>query len=131
MSRQIGLLHPTELYPMQADTVQTVLCVGSSNGQAFDWPTSTGGAAANASAAGAHVVRFTAQTTAGAVALAGLQLNSTAAALPSSGQVVGSTSNPTAFFWGTQTFQIPGNSTGWSAIALGVSAYVQAEIWRK
>lgn len=125
-----GALYPTFSAATPADTVQTVLCVGSSNAQALDWPTSTGGAATNAAAAAAHMVRFTCQSTAGAKGLASINLYSTAAGVPSSGTSI-SSSGVNFFIDGTQTVQIPGNSTGWSAAALGVSVYVQAELWRK
>ncbi|MGH6629016.1 MAG: hypothetical protein ACREB3_04720, partial [Burkholderiales bacterium] len=59
--RAYQALHPTDLIPMPPDTVQTLLLAGGT-GQSFDWAGST----ISASAASAHIVRFTGMSSAGA-----------------------------------------------------------------
>lgn len=131
--RSYQALHPTEQVPGPPDSVQTLLLAGGT-AQAFDWPTSTGGAAADADAAEAHIVRFTGITTGGGTFNFHVALNSTHAELPSSGSSVttgttaGSTANSLPVI-SERTYQIPRWSTGWSAIARS-SGYVIAEIWR-
>lgn len=132
--RQYGALRNTDQIPVPPDTVQTLLLAAGVN-QSFDWPNSTGGAAANAAANGCQLVRFTFHTT-GGVSMAGMvNLFSTAANAPSSGSSAttgttpGSTGNSHPVL-GQGQFQIPGYSTGWSAAAI-TSGYCIAEIWKK
>lgn len=118
--RSIAVLHPTESLPAPPDTVQTLLIAGSS-GQALDWPTG--------SSVGA-IVRFSGQSTAGALINFEVNLFSTKAAAPSSGN---STEGTTGFghtVIGQGAFQLPGASTGWSVASLS-SGYIKAEIWKK
>lgn len=117
------------------DSVQTLL-LGSSVAQALGWPTSTGGTTA-ARTVGAHIVRFTAMSSAAGQAPLGAMVNlvSTHALNPSSGTSVttGTTANSTGNnipIYGSRTFQIPAWSTGWSAIMIG-SGYLIAEIWKR
>lgn len=131
--RAYGALSPTDGIPFPPDSVQTMFLTGGSSGQAMDWP----GGAANAGAAGANLVRFSAMTSAGAEFGAMVNLQSTLANVPTSGSSVttsttqGSTGNSYPIFgmWG-KMFQVPGYSTGWSAAAF-TSGYVIAEIWHK
>ena len=116
----IGALHPTDYVPKPADTIQTLLIAGSS-GQALDWP--------SGSSVGA-IVRFSGQSTAGALINFEVNLFSTKAAAPSSGT---STEGTTGFghtVIGQGAFQLPGASTGWSVASLS-SGYIKAEIWKK
>ena len=116
------------------DAVQTLL-LAAATAQAMDWPNSTGGAASAASSAGAHLVRFTACTTAMVPNNCMVNLVSTHASGPSSGTSAttgtsaGSTGNSLPVL-GEKAYQIPTWSTGWSAIS-PVAGYVIAEIWRK
>lgn len=128
--RSYSALHPTEQIPIAPDTVQTLL-LGASAGQAMDWANSTVGS----SAAQAQLVRFTGYTTGGASFNFQVNLVSTHAVTPSSGTSittgtsVGSTGNSMTVL-GERTYQIPGHSTGWSAVAI-TSGYVIAEVWRR
>lgn len=118
--RSIGYLHPTDGIGAPADNVQTLL-IAATSGQAIDWPTG--------SSVGT-IARFTGLTTAGAQLNFYLNLESTKAAAPSSGN---STIGTTGFVHpvlGSGMFQIPGGSTGWSVAALS-SGYVTAELWKK
>lgn len=114
------------------DTVNTLLIAGSS-GQAMDWPGTS--LVANAGLAGAHFVRFTGQSTVGAVINFVVNLVSTHAAAPSSGSSVttgtsaGSTGNNMPVN-GSRVFWVPPFSTGFSVAGLS-SGYIWAEIWRK
>lgn len=127
--RTYGALSPIDQIPSPPDSVQTLLIAGSS-GQAMDWV-----GAANSSAAGAQLVRFSGVSTAGAQLNFMVNLVSTHCAAPSSGSSVttgtsvGSTGNNIAVM-GERTFQIPTWSTGFSVAGLS-SGYVMAEIWRK
>lgn len=132
--RQYGAMSNTDKIPVPPDTVQTLLLAASVN-QAFDWPNSTGGAAANAAANRSQIVRFTFHTT-GGVAMAGMvNLFSTFANAPASGSSAttgtsaGSTGNSVPVL-GSGQYQIPGYSTGWSAASIS-SGYCIAEIWTK
>lgn len=122
--RSVGTLHPTDNIPVPPDTQQTLLIAGSS-GQAYDWPTG--------STAGGRIVRFTGLTTAGAQLNFNLNLFTTMAAAPSTvGSSVGTTQGTTGFghaVLGRDSFQIPGDSTGWSVAALS-SGYIMAEFWK-
>lgn len=132
--REYGALRNTDRIPSPPDTVQTLL-LAASVGQALPWPTSTGGQASNASTASAHIVRFTFHTTGGAQMAGMVNLFSTNATVPTSGTSVttgttaGSTGNSLPVL-GEKQWQVPGYSTGWSAVAL-TSGYCIAEIWRK
>ena len=125
--RTYGSLHPTEGIPTPPDTVQTML-LAAATAQAFDWQTSAG-AVANAGVAGVSIAWFTGQTTANAALNFSVNLFTTGVISPTSGTSVGSSgvSHPVN---GAAVFQIPANSTGWSAIAL-TSGYVMSEQWRK
>lgn len=131
--RAYAALSPTDLIPQPPDTVQTLL-LAAGTGQSLDWFTSTG-AVGSAPLAGAHLVRFTGISTAGVTLNFHVALWSTHALLPSSGTSIttgttaGSTANSLPVL-GERTFQIPAQSTGWSAIAR-TSGYVIAEVWRK
>src|SRR5690242_7012268 len=106
--RNYGTLNPTDLTPNAADTVNTLLIAGSS-GQAMDWPAGTG------------IARFTGVSTSGALLNFMVNLWSTIAAAPSSGQVTssaGSTGYPSVPVNGRDIFQISGKSTGFSVAAL-------------
>ena len=132
--RAYAALSPTDGIPLPPDSVQTLL-LAAATAQAFDWPTATGGAAANAAIAGAQLVRFSAVTTGMSAMGCVVNLVSTHAVGPSSGSSVttgttaGSTGNSVPIV-GQGTFQIPTWSTGWSAVG-PVAGYVIAEIWRK
>lgn len=117
--RAYGARSPIDQIPLPPDTIQTLL-IAASSGQAMDWPTD------------AQLVRFSGQSTAGALLNFGVSLNSTRAAAPSSGLSTGSTDggNPTIPVQGNRTLQIPPGSTGWSAAGLS-SGYITAEVWRK
>ena len=134
LMREYGALRNTDKVPMPPDTVQTMLLAAGVN-QALDWPNSTGGAAATAVAAKAHLVRYTFCTTAGAVMTGMVNMNSTAANAPSSGSSAttgtsaGSTGNSIPV-QGQGMYQVPSYSTGWSAAA-AAACYVLAEIWKK
>lgn len=122
-------------FPLPPDTVQTLFMTGGSSAQALGWQTSAASTATDARAAGAHLVRFTGMTSAGAAFGFMVNLVSTHAAVPSSGTSVttgttaGSTGNNIGIV-GSGTFQIPAWSTGYSVAAFS-SGYVIAEIWRK
>lgn len=117
--RGIGSLHPTEGIPVPSDAVQTML-IASSSGQAMDWPAGAPGG----------LVRLTGLTTTGAQLNFNVNLESTKAAAPSSGNSsAGSTGFQTPVL-GEAMFQIPGGSTGWSVASLS-SGYVMAELWKK
>jgi len=121
-----------------ADAVQTML-LASSAGQSIDWPATSGssGGTTAARSVSAHIVRFTAVSTAAVplAALAMVNLVSTHANNPTSGSshttgtTAGSTGNSIPVY-GSRTFQIPAWSTGWSAIAIG-GAYLMAEVWKR
>ena len=124
--RSYGTLHINDQIPQPPDTVNTLL-IEASSGQAMDWPVTF--------ANGAHQVRFSGMTTAGAQMNFFVNLVSTHAAAPSSGSSIttgtteGSTGNNIPVM-GARDFQIPPWSTGFSVAALS-SGYVMAEIWRK
>jgi hypothetical protein len=129
--RQIGLLHPTDVAVTPPDTVLTML-IAASSGQASDWLSSGSTATANAAVANVHLVRVSAQTTAGAAFSCFVNLQSTGAAVPSTGLQVGSSTVHPVIGDDTpgRIFQVPGNSTGFSVAALS-SGYVQFEMWHK
>ena len=124
--RSYGTLHINDQIPVPPDTVNTLL-IAASSGQAMDWPVTF--------ANGAHQVRFSGITTAGAQLNFMVNLVSTHAAAPSSGSSVttgttaGSTGN-NVLVMGSRDFQIPPWSTGFSVAGLS-SGYVTAEVWRK
>lgn len=117
-----GALNPIDRISQPADTLFTLLIAGSS-GQAADYPVGV------SSAGGPQLVRFTGVSTAGALLNFFVDLQSTKAVAPSSGQ---STQGSSMFIpvQGNREFQIPGGSTGYSVAALS-SGYVIAEFWRK
>lgn len=118
--RSYATHRPTADAPAPPDTVNTLLIEGSS-GQAMDWP-------ANSSIGG--IVRFSGVSTAGATLNFMVNLFSTHAAAPSS---AASTQGTTGFGFsvmGDRTFQLPGESTGFSVAALS-SGYVMVEVWKK
>lgn len=116
--RTIGLLHPSQDFPLPPDTVQTLL-IAASSGQALDWPTTQ-----------VDFVRFTAVTTAGAQLNCFVNLTSTKAAAPTSGPSTEGASGFVIGVLGTAQFQVPGASTGWSVAALS-SGYVTAQVWSR
>lgn len=129
MPRPIGTIHPTEMgIPTPPSTVITFLLAGGGVAQAIDWPDDTGVAAANAAAAGIHLVRITSVTTGGGAFFCTANLFSTASALNSSGVTVSTTSKVPVFE--TREFQIPGGSTGMSLSAY-TSGVVMVECWHK
>lgn len=113
------------------DAVQTLLlAVGTP--QNIDWPGTT---ASGAGVAGAHIVRFTGFSTAGAQISYLVNMNSTQVSTPTSGSSVstgtsaGSTGNTIPIF-GIREMWIPPYSTGWS-VAMMTSGYVMAEVWKR
>tara|TARA_R110000868_G_scaffold411755_1_gene708910 strand:- start:27213 stop:27593 length:381 start_codon:yes stop_codon:yes gene_type:complete len=125
--RNLGVLHPTD-YPAPPDTVTTILLAAGA-AQAQDWLSSGSTALGSASSGGPQVLRLSGQTTAGLNLPFSVNLYSTAAASPTSGTSISSSgvSHPVM----TPTiFQLPGQSTGFSVIAL-TSGYVFVEQWRK
>lgn len=132
--RTYGTIGIPNTIPQSPDSVQSLL-LAAGVAQNFDWPNSTGGAAANATTAQAQVVRFTFMTTAGALLGGMVNLFSTNANAPTSGSsattgtTAGSTGNSVPVL-GQALYQIPGYSTGWSA-ASPSSGWCIAEIWRK
>lgn len=127
-NRTFGALNPQDLISTPPDTVQT-LALAANTGQALDWFSTAGSAVANAGTAATHIVRVTPVSTGSVPMALTVNLYSTGAVVPTSGTSVQSSgiSHPV-----TQPtlFQIPGNSTGWSAIAL-TSGYVMVEQWRR
>lgn len=117
--RNIGTLHPTDFIPAPCDTTQTMLL--DSTAQAMDWP--------SGSSAGT-IVRLSGCSTAGVMLCFHVNLESTKAAIPSSGSSTQGTTGFGEMVVGQGSFQIPGGSTGWSAAALS-SGYVMAEFWKK
>jgi len=115
--RNIATMHPTDQVPVPPDTVNTILLTGGSSAQGMDYP------------AGAQVVRITPMSSAGVAFGCMVNLFSTAAAVPSSGSSASSSgvSHP---IMTQNTFQIPGNSTGFS-VASFTSGYAIFEFWRK
>ena len=119
--REIGTLQPRDLTPIPADTVQTLL-IASSSGQTIDLPS------------GANIGRFSGMTTAGAQMQFVLNIGTTKAAVPTSGQ---STHGTTGFGYqvhGQGQFQIPaaasGGSSAWSVAAFSCG-YVTGEFWKR
>lgn len=110
---------PYDLVPVQPDAKQVLLIAGSS-GQAMDWPT------------GANIVRFSGVSTAGATLNFHVNLESTLAAIPSSGSTASTaaSSGITTPVMGERTLQIPRGSTGWS-VAAHSSGYITAEVWKR
>jgi hypothetical protein len=130
--RSVSILHPTDNLPAPPDTIQTLLIAGSS-GQAMDWISSGSTALGSASSGGPQLIRISAQTTAGQSMNCMVNLFSTAAAAPSSGSFVATTAASSGVSFpvmGQGTFQVPGNSTGWSVASL-TSGYIITEQWRK
>ena len=126
--RATGVMHPTDGPYVPPDTVQTLLLAGGV-AQAFSWVSSGSTDVANAAAAGAHIVRLTGFTTASGPLPFMANLMSAGAAAPASGSSVASSGTNHPVF-GPTMFQVPGDSTGWSAFAL-TSGYVICEQWRK
>ena len=128
--RTYGALNPIDQISAPPDTVQTLL-IAASSGQALDWAGDT----VSAARVGAHLVRFSGWSTAGAAINFVVDLVSTFAAAPTSGSSittgtsVGSTGNRIPVT-GTRMLQIPTWSTGYSVAALS-SGYIFAEVWRK
>lgn len=114
--RPIAVLHPTDGVPVPPDAV-TILLIAGSSGQAFDWQS------------GAQIARLSGMSTAGATLNFMANLQSTAAAAPSSGSSGGSTGIGYPVM-GQSAYQIPGGSTGGSVAALS-SGYILIEQWRK
>lgn len=119
--RPISSLQPTQGIPMAPDTTQTLLIAGSS-GQALDWPSA-------ATYGTPSIVRVTGLTTGNALMNFNLNLESTRAAVPSSGLSTLGTSFSSPVV-GQGTFQVPHGSTGWSAASLS-SGYVVMEMWSR
>lgn len=128
--RTIGTMHPTENNPTPADTVTTFLMTGGSSAQASDWQSTGSTAMTNAAAAGAHIVRITPLTTAGAAYMVMANLMSTGAAAASSGTSVSSAGAANIPITGPTVFQIPGNSTGFSFFGY-TSGLAIMEQWHK
>lgn len=130
--RPLGTHLPVDAGPLPPDIVQTML-LGAAAAQALDWFTTAGVAAANAAAAGVQIIALTGQTTANIQLNFSVNLYSTGAISPTSGTSVSTggavpgVSHPVN---GAAFFQVPGQSTGWSAIAL-TSGYVMCEQWHK
>lgn len=113
--RGYGTQHPMESGPVPPDTVSTIL-LGGATAQSLDWPSS------------AQIAKLTGVTTAGAQLNFYVNMHSTAAAVPSSGTT--STTGVSFPILGTDTFQVPGSSTGFSVIA-PTSGYVHVACWKK
>ena len=128
MPRASGQLHPTDGVPVPPSTVLTFLMTGGSSAQASDWFDDTGTAAANAAAAGIHLVRITPVSTAGAAFFCTANLYSTGATVPSSGVTISTTSR--AAIPSAREFQVTGGSTGFS-LAAYTSGIVMVECWKK
>lgn len=126
--RGTGVMHPTDGPYVPPDTVQTLL-LAAGVAQSLDWVSSGSTAVANAAAGAAHIVRLTGITTAGGNLPFMVNLMSAGAIVPTSGSSVASTGTSHPIF-GPTIFQVPGDSTGWSAAAL-TSGYVICEQWRK
>lgn len=115
--RKDGSMHPTDGIRVPADTVNTIL-LGASAAQSMDWPTGTA------------IARLTGYTTAGQNFNFQVNLYSTAVVTPTTGSSVSSGAGVSHTVATQDEFQIPGNSTGFSVIAL-TSGYVQVECWSK
>lgn len=116
---QYGALNPIDQISNPSDTIQTILLAGGV-AQAMDWASTL-----------SQIVRLSGVSTGGALLNFWANLNTTAAAAPSSGTSTGTGSTGVSCpVQGNRLLQIPGGSTGWSCIAL-TSGYVQAEVWRK
>jgi hypothetical protein len=130
--KNYGARNPTENTPVFSSIVQNVL-LSAATAQAFDWPTAAGATAgANAAAAPTGMVTITFLSSATATGT-GVWFHpyTTGAALPTSGLFNGS-SQAMASIPPNQrvTFQVPGDSTGWSVYGQS-SGYVTAEYWKK
>jgi len=121
VSRNTGMMHPTDNTPLPADTCTTFLLTGGSSAQKADYPS------------GAGIMRITPATTAGAAFQCFLCADSSNAAVPAAGTTQstatssGVTCLPVPF---QMTYQVPGGSTGFS-VAAYTSGNVQVEFWRK
>ena len=132
--RSYGALNPIDQIPYPPDTVETFL-LASSVSQISDWAGSTVGAAD----AAAHLVRFSGMTTGKSTDEGTMRfmvnlisthvINPTSGSSITTGTTAGSTGNSMPVL-GSQTFQIPSFSTGYSVISPS-SGYVFAEIWKK
>jgi hypothetical protein len=80
--------------------------------------------------AGAHLVRISGVSSGGALLNFWVDLESTKAAAPSSGNSTEGTAGFGYSVQGNRTFQIPAGSTCFSVAVLS-SGYVTAEVWRK
>jgi hypothetical protein len=115
--RTFGTMHPTDQIPVPSDTVNTIL-LAAGTAQAMDWPANTA------------ICRLTGLTTSGAGNVAfQVNLYTTGVIVPTSGSSIGS-SGVTHTVFNQQSFQIQGQSTGFSVVALA-PMYVMAECWHK
>lgn len=128
MPRTIATLQPTADAPSPPSLVYTFVMTGGSSAQASDWFNDSGVAAANAAAAGIHLVRITPVSTAGGAFFCTANLLSTAVTVPSSSITFSSTSEVPVL--SPREFQIPGGSTGFS-LAAYTSGVVMVECWKK
>lgn len=127
--RSLGLAHMyDQLIPQPSDSVITFLIAGSS-GQASDWLSSGATAVANAAAAGVRFVRFTGVSTVGSSLNFSVNLQTTQAAAPSSGTLMGQSSGLSHPVNGSGMFRVLSSSTGFSVAALS-SGYIMCEQWR-
>lgn len=105
-------------FQVPPDTKTTIL-LAAATAQAIDYPTD------------AHLVRLTGLTTAGAEFPFYANMNSTAAALPSSGTTATtSTTGVSVPVVINREFAVSAGATGWSCIAHG-AGYVTAEFWKR
>lgn len=121
--RYFGNRYVVPIIPEPPDTIQAIL-LAANTGQAMDWA-----GAATAAAASAHLVRLTGISTAGLSMNFYASLETTRAAIPTSGQSTVGTSFPMPIL-GQSSYQIPGGSTGFSVIAPS-SGWVIVEMWKK
>jgi len=127
--RPFGTHLPVDAGPLPPDAVQTLL-LAAATAQNLDWFTTAGVAATNAGAAGVNIVCFTGQTTANAALNFSINMYTTNIISPTSGTSVSTGLGASHPVNGSAFFQVPGQSTGWSAIAL-TSGYVMCEQWHK
>lgn len=105
-------------YSVAPDTHTTIL-LAAATAQASDYATDT------------HIIRVTGMTTAGAQLNFYANLQSTAAAIPSSGTTATtSTTGVSIPVLGTRVFAVGSGSTGFSVIA-PTSGYVHVECWKR
>lgn len=134
--RAIGVLHPTNIPTVPADTQYTFLMTGGSSAQASDWLSTASTAMANAAAAGVGIVRITPISTSSIplYVTANLQTTNAVANLATSSVSSGSASASTNISYPVpvsgRMFQVSGASTGFSVASL-TSGYIHVEMWRK